>query len=276
MVRPVRASAWAFCWLLGVTAGAGAQSAPEIVERMLSEYERRAQGIEDYTLIQTAMGLETVSYFEKEALDGRPVFRVRSSSAGGVDVPDAGHGSLDEIYSMGDRLGERARYVGVRRIDDYDLYVLEVDDFTDLDFGRNATPDSEFTPRRGTLFLDVDTYVPRRLEFEGDVSNAQGTHVVTSTIRMGDYRDVHGMLVAHRTVVEIEGLGAAIDPQTRAQFERMQLELEAMPPEQRELIESMMAEQLEQFRAMMAGDDAPMTIEILVREVRVNQGPPAP
>ncbi len=267
--------AMAIGWLV-LAVPAEAQSAQEIVGRMLAEYERRAEGIEDYSLIQTAMGLETVSYFEKETLDGRPVFRLKSSSAGGMDLPDSSQGSLDEIYSIGDELGQRASYAGVRRVDDYDLHVLEVDDFTGLDFGRSVTPDSEFTPQRGTLFLDVDTYAPRRLEFEGEMTNAEGVHTVTSTIQMGDYREVQGMLVAFRTVVQIDGLGAAIDPETRAQFEQMQRELEAMPPDRRAMVESMMAEQLEQFRAMMSGDDAPMTIEILVRDVRVNEGPPTP
>ena len=54
----------------------------------------------------------------------------------------------------------------------------------------------------------------------------------------------------------------------------MQRELEALPPEQRAMVESMMAGQLEQFRAMMEGEDAPVTVQILVSEVRVNQGPP--
>jgi hypothetical protein len=261
--------------LCAVASSAQAQTAPDIVARMLAEYERRAEGIDDYTLIQEVMGLETVSYFEREMVDGRPVFRLRRSSAGGMDVPDSGQGGLDEIYSIGAELGERATYRGVERIDDYDLHVLDVSDFSGLGFGRNVTPDSEFAPRGGTIFLDVDTYAPRRLEFEGEMTNAQGVHTVSSTIEMGDYREVEGLLVPFRTVVQIEGLGAAIDPETRAQFERMQRELESMPPEQRAMVESMMAEQLEQFRAMMSGEDAPMTVRILVREVRVNAGPPA-
>jgi len=41
---------------------ARAQDASEIIDRMLEEYEARAQGIDDYTLVQTFMGFETVSY----------------------------------------------------------------------------------------------------------------------------------------------------------------------------------------------------------------------
>ena len=260
--------------MLLVAAPVGAQSATDIVGRMLSEYERRAEGVENYTLIQDAMGFETVSYFEKEILDGRPVFKLQRTSAAGVVVNEPTQGGFDEIYTMGEELGRRATYGGVRRVDDYDTHVLEVTDFAGLGFGQSVTPDSDFTPRSGTLFLDVDTYAPRRLEFEGEMTNQEGVHTVTSTVRMGDYREVSGMLVAYQTVVEIEGLGAAIDPETRAQFEQMQRELEALPESQRAMVEQMMAGQLEQFRAMMEGDDAPMTVQMLVREVRVNQGPP--
>jgi hypothetical protein len=261
--------------LAALTPAAGAQSASEIVDRMLDEYARRAEGVEDYTLVQEVMGFETVSYYEKEMVDGRPVFRLHSGSAAGVDMPDAGQaGGLDDIFAVGGELADRAEYEGVERVDDYDLHVLRIDDFSGLDFGRNVTPDSEFTPRSGVLYLDVDTYAPRRLVFQGDMRNAQGTHTVTTTVGIGDYREVEGMLIAYSTSVRIDGLAQAIDPETREQFEQMQRELEALPPEQRAMVESMMSGQLEQFRAMMSGEDAPMTVQILVREVRVNQGPP--
>jgi hypothetical protein len=262
--------------LIVTAAPLSAQSAADVVDSMMSEYARRAENVDNYTLVQDAMGFETVSYFVKEMDNGRPVFQLQRTSAGGIDMGGSpGEGSLDELYSMGEELAERAAYLGVRSVNDYDVHVLEVADFTGMGFGQNVTPDSEFTPTNGTVYLDVDTYAPRMLEFEGEMTNQDGVHLVTSTVEMGDYREVEGMLVAYRTVVSIEGLGAAIDPETRAQFEQMQRELENMPPAQREMVESMMADQLAQFQAMMEGDDTPMTVQMLVREVRVNEGPPS-
>ncbi len=254
-----------------------AQSAAEIVELMLSEYERRSEGVDNYTLIQDAMGLETVSYFEKEIVDGRPVFRLRRTSTTGVgvmDVDDPTEGGVDEIYSLGAELARRAQYLGRERINDYDVFVLDIEDLSNTGFGRSMTQDSEFAPTRGRLYLDVDTYAPRRMEFEGEMTNDQGGSTLTSSIEMADYREIEGLLLPHRTVITIEGLGAAIDPETRAQFERMQSELEGMPAGQREMIESMMADQLEQFSAMMTDESAPMVIEVMVRNVLVNEGPP--
>ena len=91
-------------------------------------------------------------------------------------------------------------------------------------------------------------------------------------MEMGDYREVQGLLIPFRTVTTIEGLAAAIDPEVKAQFEEMQLELEALPAQQRAMIIELMAEQMEQFEAMMVDDSAPMVVEVLVTDVRVNEG----
>ena len=51
--------------VLGVLAPAlEAQSASDIVDRMLGEYARRAESVNDYTLVQEVMGFETGSYVE--------------------------------------------------------------------------------------------------------------------------------------------------------------------------------------------------------------------
>jgi len=253
---------------------ASAQSASDIVDRMLAEYARRAEGVDDYTLVQEVMGFETVAYFVKEMVDGRPVFRMRLGNTAGAEARESG-GDVDEIYVMGDELARRARYVGTERVDDYELHVLEVEDFEGMGLEQTVTPDSEFRPTSGRIFIDVDSYAPRRFEFAGEMTNADGVHTVTTNVSMGDYREVDGLLLPFRTVIEVMGLGAAIDPEMRAQFEEMQRELESLPESQRAMVEQMMAGQLEQFRAMMEDDGAPMTVQVLVREVRVNAGPPS-
>ena len=255
---------------------ASAQSADEIIDAMLDAYEARTEGVDDYTLVQSFMGFETVSYFVKEMQDGRPVFRMRESSSAGMDmdVEEAGAGTLDEIYAIGEDFKENAEYVGRETVDGRPVHVLEITDLDDTGFGRSIAQDSEFRPVSGRIYLDAESYVPRRMVFDGELTNAEGTHQVTSTMDLMDYRDHQGMLVAHRTVMSIEGLGAAIDEDARAQFEQMEEELSNMPPEQRRMVESMMSEQLEQFRAMMQGEDGPMVVEVEVREVRVNAGPP--
>lgn len=251
-----------------------AQSAGEIIDRMLDAYEARTEGIADYTLVQRFMGFETVSYFVKEMEDGRPVFRLQESTAGDMEMEEAGPGTLDEIYAIGEEFKRNAEYVGRETVAGVDVHVLDITDLESTSFGRSMAQDSQFRPVSGRIYLDAETYVPRRMVFDGELTNPEGTHQVTSTMDLEDYRDHQGMLIAHRTVMTIEGLGAAIDEEARAQFEQMEEELANMPPEQRQMVEAMMSEQLEQFRAMMEGDDQPMVVEVEVQEVRVNAGPP--
>ena len=249
-----------------------AQSASEIVDAMLAAYEARIADVQNYTLVQAVMGFEAVTYYEKELSDGRPVFRTSMAGVAGQEGSPAT--GIDDVYALGQDLADRSEYQGRERVSDYDVHVLEINDLRGTGFGTNVAQDSEFEPTRGRVYLDVDTYAPRRFIFEGEMTRDASVIPLTATMDMGDYREVDGLLVPYRTITTIEGLGAAIDPEMRAQFEQMQRELEAMPPEQRMMIEAMMADQMRQFEAMMSDDAAPMVIEVLVMEVRVNQGPP--
>ena len=252
---------------------AAAQSPAEIVEAMLSEYEERIAGVENYTMVQAVMGFESVTYYEKEmSADGRPVFRTRPAAITGQQGSPAT--GMDDLYAVGDDLASRSEYLGRERVNDVEVHVLDITDLRGTGFGSNVAQDSEFEPTRGRVYLDTETYVPRRLIFEGEMTRDGATLPLMATMDMGDYREVQGLLIPYRTVTTIDGLAAAIDPEVRAQFEQMQRELENMPAQQRQMIESMMADQMKQFEAMMSDDGAPMVIEVLVRDVRVNEGSP--
>jgi len=275
MIRSTLSRALALGALTLIAASpARAQDASEIIDRMLEEYEARAQGIDDYTLVQTFMGFETVSYLVKEMEDGRPIFKLQNVTAREMDLEEPGPGSLDQIYAVGDDFKDKAEYMGRESVNGFDTHALEITDLEGTELGQQIGQGAEFHPVRGRLYLDTDSYVPRRMIFEGELTNDEGVHSVTATMELEDYRDHQGLLVAHSTVISVEGMGAAIDAEARAQFEAMERELENMSPEQRRRVEAMMSQQLEQFRAMMAGEDEPMVIEVRVASVRVNAGPP--
>jgi len=276
-VRVRRGSAIAAASLLLCVAGASGQDAGTIIDRMLDAYEEQTQGIDDYTLVQRVMGFETISYFVKEMVDGRPVFRLREASAAGAGaaVEGSSPGGLDELYAGGEDFKKNATYLGRDEVDGHAVHVLAIDDLSNSAFGRDVVAgEQNFVPTEGRLYLDVESYVPRRMAFDGELTNADGVHEVTSTMDLLDYRQVDGMMVAYHTVITVDGLGGAIDEEARAQFEEMQRQLENMPPSQRAMVESMMAEQLDQFRAMMSGEDESIVVEVAVQEVRVNAGPP--
>ena len=247
-----------------------AQSAPDLVHSMLEAHEARIEGVENYTLVQAVMGFETETYFEKHTVEGRSVFRASFAGLGGQrSSPATG---VEDVYALGEDLARRSEYRGRERVGDYEVHVLDITDLRGTGFGSNVAQDSEFEPIKGSVFLDAQSYVPRRFVFEGEMTRSGSTIPLTAIMEMGDYREVQGLLIPFRTVTTIEGLAAAIDPEVKAQFEEMQLELEALPAQQRAMIIELMAEQMEQFEAMMVDDSAPMVVEVLVTDVRVNEG----
>lgn len=260
-----------------VATSAAGQSVAAIVDRMYEAYERQAAGVDNYTIVQTVMGFESVVYFEKEMVDGRPVFRRRNAGVGGfsfgIGDEDAGQG---DIFLIGPGLVEHARYAGREQIDGSSVQVLAVDDVSTLNIAPpTGSGDMDFVPKRARIFIDDEIMAPRRMEFVGDATTDDGVREVTMRMDLLDYRDVEGLLIPHHTVIEIEGLGAMIDPAMQTQFEEMEKQLADLPPEQRQMMERMMGPQMEQMRQMMSGGGGGMTMEVTVTDVRVNSGPPS-
>jgi hypothetical protein len=71
ILRPLALAALLF----GIPASAHAQpSAGEVIAEMLARFEERAEGVDDYTFVQQAMGTEDTVYFEKQIVDEYPVY----------------------------------------------------------------------------------------------------------------------------------------------------------------------------------------------------------
>ncbi|HUP52732.1 MAG TPA: hypothetical protein VM198_09660 [Longimicrobiales bacterium] len=274
MVRAARSVSAALALLAIASTHLAAQSVAEIVERMFDSYERQAEGVDNYTLVQSVLGVETTSYFEKEMIDGRPVFTLRDSGVSGFSLSlgddDAGVG---DFFLWGDELAEHGRYAGREQIGSSAVHVLAVDDLSQLDIAQPTTPDDmEFEPRTARIFVDDALMVPRRMEFVGDARTDTGPHEVTVRVDLENYLPIESLLIPYRTVVNIEGLGAAIDPEMRAQLEEMERQLAAMPADQRQMMERMLGPQMEQIQQMMAGGGDAMTIEVTVVDVVINAG----
>lgn len=274
---PVRSTLVVALVALGTsTPQASAQSVQEVVDGMYAAFERQAEGIDDYTLVQSVMGFDATSYFEKETADGRSTFRMKESDAEGLGMSfgdeDAG---LGELHSIGPELVEHGRYAGREQIDGTQVHVIVVDDITQLDLATPEGPEEmEFTPKSGRFFIDAERMVARRIEIDGEGHAENGPQPIAMRMDLLDYRSVEGLLVPYRTVVTIEGLQAMMDPEMQAQLEEMERQLEQMPESQRAMMERMMGETLERMKQMMGDDGEPMVIEVTVSDVRVNTGPP--
>ncbi|MDH3479111.1 MAG: hypothetical protein OEO20_12485 [Gemmatimonadota bacterium] len=262
---------------VALPASALSQTPREIFDRMLAEYERRTENIENYTLIQDAMGFESVLYFEKETVEGHRVFRLKRSSTGGMAMPGTSAEGWDAIQRVAPVLAANSEYRGRDQVGGHAVHVIDMHDLDRVDFGEGMIPkEANFRPLRGTLFVDTEQWVPRRVEFWGEMQTDRGPAEMHSVADLEDYREVDGMLQPFRTTIRVEGMGQAMDPETRAQVEEMKRRLAEMPEAQRAMAEQMMKGQLERLEKMMGGEDDVMTVELVVKEIRVNAGPPRP
>jgi hypothetical protein len=252
-----------------------AQTPAQIVDQMLDAFEANAASVENYSVVQEVMGFQSELYFEKEEVGGRAVFQLRSSTSGGFGADLDDDLGYSDVYAAAPQLAEHARYGGLENIDGNRVHVLVIDDLAVLDLAETATPeDTEFHPRNGRIYVDADLWVPRRMEFVGDLDTGGELVEVTSVIDLQDYRDDQGIFLPYRTVVRMDGLAAAIDPEMRAELEELQRQLDELPEAQRAMVEEMFAGRMEQMQSLLGGEDGGMTVEMVVLDVRVNQGPP--
>ena len=278
-MRPIRTLSAMLALVALVAGSVSAQSVDDIVQQMYDAYEAQASGIDNYTIVQSAMGMASTSYFEKEVVDGRPVFVMRGGSAQGANMNfgfGSDDGAMGNIYEIGPELIAHARYAGRESIDGASVHVLHIDDLSQVSLAQPpAGGDMDFQARTGTVYVDADMMVPRRIRFVGDATMPSGVHEVSVQIDQHDIRSVEGLLVPFHTTMQVSGLQAMIDPEMQAQLREMEQQLEQLPAQQREMMERMLGDQLEQLRQMAAGTGDAMTVEVQVSDVRINSGPPS-
>jgi len=252
-----------------------AQSAQDVLNRMLAEHERRAAGITDYTVVNESMGMTVTMYFVKDDSGPHPVFRLKDTKVSGMAamaVPQ--DDASEEFWDHLPEFMERASYEGRETVDGHAVDVIAIKDFNGLDFGNSVGGrDADFEPSTASFYVDRELSVPRRMVIAGTLKREGRTADVTAHIDMQDYRDVDGLLHPFQTTVRVEGMADALDPKMRQQLQEMKKQLADMPEQQRQMMQQMMGGQLAALEKMV-GDDGSMTFELVAREVRVNAGPP--
>lgn len=253
------------------TAAVEAQTAREIVDAALDRHEEQTRGIDDYTVVQEIMGMETTTHYERVTREGRSVFVPREGAALGEDAPE-------DPFTLLKLMGERAEYAGTEDVDGLESHVLVLTDFEDDVFDAFWPPEEEgeWTPEEARFYLDTEELAFRKIVLEGSVTRNDVTRSGTMTMWMRDYRDVEGLYYPFRTDFALEGLAPEISPEEerdiRMALEELEEELAGMPEAQREQLEQMMGGQLERMEEMLAGGT--MEVTIRVKEIRVNEGPP--
>lgn len=260
---------------------ASAQSAKQVLEAAAERYEQRMQGIENFTLVQDVMGMETTLHFEKETIEGRPAFVVRSGRVAGQTITFDDDAGSNDPYRYFSQFTDRAKHGGTEVVDGRSTHRIVIDDFAGLDFNPPGPAGAEggtFEPRLMALNLDAQDQLLRRMEVEGDVHAEGRTSPVRIAVSFEDYRTTDGLLYHWKSTMTSEGLAAEVGmspaEQENAQKQLAELEkqMESMPPAQREMMERMMGSQLESLRGMIESGRIEVTTQVTA--IRVNQGPP--
>lgn len=257
------------------TSPLAAQSGGEVLRTALDRYEQRMEGVDDYTVVHEVMGFESTVYYEKQTVDGREVFVSRTEYGS-----EAAERTPDDPYAAFAKLAERARHDGTEEVDGIECHAVTVTDFEGVDLWQPpaASGDSaEFHPERATFFLDTEDYLLRKMTLEGTMVDETGeSPKISLAARFRDYREVKGLVHPFLMDVSVKGLQAAMSEDQRKTLEslrQMQKKMEQMPEEQRKMMERMMGERMQQMEQML-GQGA-MDVTVKVKEIRVNEGPPA-
>ncbi len=259
--------------LLIVPGQATAQSAADILSQAMERYEANLAGVEDLTVRQEVMGFETTAYLVKETVNGHSVLRPADMDLAGAD--------LDPVDDVGDlwtnphelylELADRWSLDGQGSVGGTESWRLVLTDMEDLDWG--IGPDDAMAPDRIELDLAVDELHPLAMSMSG--TGAQG-QPFTFRIHFSDYREVDGYRHPFLTRVETEGAVFGVSDAEMEQamegLRELEQQLEAMPEAQREMMESMMGDQIRMLEEMVAGGG--LDIELRVTELQVNSGPP--
>lgn len=253
------------CAMSLFVAPAAAQTAEEIINTALARYQASTAGIDNFTLVQETMGQATVLRYEKQTVDGQPVF-----------LPAEGEGgaSWGNFYGVYAPLATRARLEGEDVIDGEATFVLSIDDFSEVDFGTLGMPENgDFVPKKATLFLDTDEYLLRKVIMKGELTGTSMAGPFTVEAQMQDYRQVEGMWYPFRVLAVAQGIQSGMSSEdleeAQAGMAEMQEQLAQIPASQRSMVEAMLKPKIEQLEKMLNSGTFEFTVQ--TKEVRVNE-----
>ncbi len=258
-----------------------AQSAEELISSYRGENERRLEGVDNVLVVQSVLGMSSELYMEKAEANGTAVLEARLMRMAGGTVP-LQSGASDGAF-FGDpsaylfQHSEEAELRGTEAIDGAETSVIAMENLTGIEFSLPGLPGGEGMQVRSLrFFVDTEAWLIRRMEaYEEAVAPGEPSGAALS-VDFGDFRSTDGFVHPFRIVVSISGVGSGISAaeleQARRTLAEMQARLETMPPGQREVVEAIVAEQLQNLLGMTG--PASMTAEILVDEVRLNAGAP--
>jgi len=261
-----------------IPAALSGQDAADLMRRALDAQVERLAGIENVTIVQDVMGMETTMYMEKREVDGIPIlFPVSVTVAGMTNSIPPEMAEADWANPFQEEWVDRTRLVGEEEVEGHPTYILSIEDFSGLEIptvpGASESA-GDLHPTSVRFWMDKDNYVTRRVTMDLEGTAADGSpKQAHMELSLEDYRSVDGYLHPFVTRSRAEGVMEAsdMDPdEVRAQLQQLRAQLDNMPDAQRAMMEGMLGSQIERMEAML--EEGAMEVTITVKDVKVNTG----
>lgn len=254
---------------VGLVPAAPAQSVDAVVDAMKARYQEQLETVDTYIMETDAY----TSYHRKVTHNGEATYETQTrwgdqeglfgQGANTMPSPQPGLSQLDE-------LAQHASYLGTETLDGQSVHVLRVDDPSVLAPEEEQTPDEMTGEMR--LYIDADRHVPLMMEYDVEIEEGGQVREMHPRITMSDYRTVDGLTLPWMMQMRMEDLDASISPEEREEarqgLEEMEAQMAEMPAEQREMMEGMMDNQMEQLRQIL--DEGTIEFTVEVQDVQVN------
>lgn len=242
-------------FLAGLTTPVQGQSVDAVVDKMRASHEKQLETVDSY-IIKTNL---YTSYTKKVTTNGEPTYQTETKMSD--DGPAfASTTSRPTAYGLHfDRLKKHATYGGTTTVNGANAHVLHVDDPGKMD------PEMGDQASSLTYYIDANRFLPARMVMTLKGQQQQGgAQAPTVTVNMMDYNTVDGLTVPYRMEIQYE---MDMSKKQKDQMRAMMKKMEDMPAQQREQMKRMMGgEQMDMMKQMLSGD--PVVVE--VQDVQVN------
>lgn len=255
-----------------------AADAQDIIDKVLKLEEERREGVNRYIVEQEVMGQVSKITFERTTVtgpDGKPMDtfqmvlpdemqQARPGEDPVMSQDDFEDMAQEAVYSIA-AFSESAELVGTETVEGRKAYHLVAEN---LERKRSIDAGQEFVLQTINAWIDSDMYVPLKLVMDGTMSTDGTPRPVTIETIERDYRTVPGsnMYEPYQQVMRLTGEMA---DETKRQMEEarthlaeFEKQMAEMPESQRQMMMSMMGEQIEMMRKMAAGDGIEITTTV--------------
>jgi len=218
-----------------------------------------------------ASGSDPTATFDPRVMMGSNATFMRAAAQAEREraAADPSAGAREDADQMAQFMA-KAKLVGTEEVDGRKAYHLRADGLDQV----QQVDGREFHVTTVSLWVDHSKYVPLQTRVDGTMVSGSESRPMTMENRQSDYRDVAGskMYEPYRQTMKISGMMDASQEakmqEAQAKMAEMEQQLASMPPEQRQMMESMMGPQLQTMRNMSAGGG--FQTEIAIESITVN------